>query len=94
MLESGLAAPRVCTLMLFIVTACVHLICVFRMLREVTHVVLDEVHERSIQSDFLTIVLKDILPHRLEKPSPSALSDNSGVHAFTCMYIQCVHVRI
>jgi ATP-dependent RNA helicase DHX36 len=33
-------------------------------LREVSHVVLDEVHERSIQSDFLTIILRDILPHR------------------------------
>ncbi|CAI8047009.1 ATP-dependent DNA/RNA helicase DHX36 [Geodia barretti] len=34
------------------------------LLREVSHVVLDEVHERSVQSDFLIIVLRDILPHR------------------------------
>ena len=49
-----------------------------RMLREVSHVVLDEVHERSIQSDFLTIILKDILPHRLV---------HKDMHA--CIYISC-----
>ena len=35
-----------------------------RLLREVSHIVLDEVHERSIQSDFLTIILRDVLPSR------------------------------
>ncbi|PHH91374.1 hypothetical protein CDD83_735 [Cordyceps sp. RAO-2017] len=33
-------------------------------LREVTHLVLDEVHERSIDSDFLLIVLKRLLAQR------------------------------
>lgn len=33
-------------------------------LREVTHLVLDEVHERSIDSDFLLIVLKRLLTQR------------------------------
>ena len=33
-------------------------------LREVTHLVLDEVHERSIDSDFLLIVLKRLLERR------------------------------
>lgn len=33
-------------------------------LREVTHLVLDEVHERSIDSDFLLIVLKRLLTRR------------------------------
>ncbi|KAG6039358.1 hypothetical protein E4U41_002830 [Claviceps citrina] len=33
-------------------------------LREVTHLVLDEVHERSIDSDFLLIVLKKLLVRR------------------------------
>ncbi|KFA74491.1 hypothetical protein S40288_08510 [Stachybotrys chartarum IBT 40288] len=33
-------------------------------LREVTHLVLDEVHERSIDSDFLLIVLKRLLANR------------------------------
>ncbi|KAH7324481.1 putative ATP dependent RNA helicase [Stachybotrys elegans] len=33
-------------------------------LREVTHLVLDEVHERSIDSDFLLIVLKRLLTNR------------------------------
>src|SRR5688500_17875801 len=33
-------------------------------LSEVTHLVLDEVHERSIDSDFLLIVLKGLLKRR------------------------------
>lgn len=33
-------------------------------LREVTHLVLDEVHERSIDSDFLLIVLKRLMIQR------------------------------
>jgi ATP-dependent RNA helicase DHX57 len=33
-------------------------------LQNVTHVFVDEVHERSIESDFLLMVLKDLLPKR------------------------------
>lgn len=33
-------------------------------LGEITHLVLDEVHERSIESDFLLIVLKKLLARR------------------------------
>ena len=33
-------------------------------LRDITHLVLDEVHERSIDSDFLLVVLKKLLVHR------------------------------
>lgn len=35
-------------------------------LKEATHLVLDEVHERSIDSDFLLIVLKKLLQKRKE----------------------------
>lgn len=35
-------------------------------LSEITHLVLDEVHERTIDSDFLLIVLKRLLAHRKE----------------------------
>ena len=35
-------------------------------LSEATHLVLDEVHERSIDSDFLLIVLKKLLQKRKE----------------------------
>lgn len=31
---------------------------------EVTHLIIDEVHERSIDSDFLLIILKDLIKHR------------------------------
>lgn len=31
---------------------------------EVTHIIIDEVHERSIESDFLLIILKTLLQHR------------------------------
>lgn len=33
-------------------------------LQEVTHVIIDEVHERSIDSDFLLIILKSLLARR------------------------------
>ena len=34
-------------------------------LKNITHVFVDEVHERSIESDFLLMVLKDLIPKRL-----------------------------
>ncbi|QCD85412.1 ATP-dependent RNA helicase DHX36 [Vigna unguiculata] len=35
-----------------------------RNLKGVTHVIVDEIHERGMNEDFLLIVLKEILPHR------------------------------
>ncbi|GJT89824.1 DExH-box ATP-dependent RNA helicase DExH5, mitochondrial isoform X1 [Tanacetum coccineum] len=37
-----------------------------RNLKGVTHVIMDEIHERGIDEDFLLTVLKEILPHRPE----------------------------
>ncbi|KAF5734543.1 hypothetical protein HS088_TW15G00035 [Tripterygium wilfordii] len=37
-----------------------------RNLRGVTHVIIDEIHERGMNEDFLLIVLKDLLPRRPE----------------------------
>ncbi|XP_027097273.2 DExH-box ATP-dependent RNA helicase DExH5, mitochondrial [Coffea arabica] len=37
-----------------------------RNLKGVSHVIVDEVHERGMNEDFLLIVLKDLLPHRPE----------------------------
>ncbi|KAG8639165.1 DExH-box ATP-dependent RNA helicase DExH5, mitochondrial isoform X3 [Manihot esculenta] len=37
-----------------------------RNLRGITHVIVDEIHERGMNEDFLLIVLKDLLPHRPE----------------------------
>ncbi|XP_051119224.1 DExH-box ATP-dependent RNA helicase DExH3 isoform X2 [Andrographis paniculata] len=37
-----------------------------RSLRGVTHVIVDEIHERGMNEDFLLIVLKDLLPRRPE----------------------------
>lgn len=34
------------------------------MLKRATHVIIDEIHERDLQSDFLMIILKDLLPRR------------------------------
>lgn len=36
----------------------------FRLLYRATHIILDEIHERDLLSDFLMIVLKDILKKR------------------------------
>ncbi|KAH6771511.1 RNA helicase family protein [Perilla frutescens var. hirtella] len=37
-----------------------------RSLKGVTHIIVDEIHERGINEDFLLIVLKDLLPQRPE----------------------------
>ncbi|KAK7343440.1 hypothetical protein VNO77_12188 [Canavalia gladiata] len=37
-----------------------------RKLKGVTHVIVDEIHERGMNEDFLLIILKDLLPHRPE----------------------------
>ncbi|CAL0318438.1 unnamed protein product [Lupinus luteus] len=37
-----------------------------RNLKGVTHIIVDEIHERGMNEDFLFIVLKDLLPHRPE----------------------------
>ncbi|KAG4918783.1 hypothetical protein JHK85_057064 [Glycine max] len=37
-----------------------------RKLKGVTHVIVDEIHERGMNEDFLLIILKELLPHRPE----------------------------
>ena len=37
-------------------------------LRGISHVIVDEVHERSLQSDFLLIILRDLLPNKRRIP--------------------------
>lgn len=51
-------------------------------LQEVTHVIIDEVHERSIDSDFLLIILKSLLARRkdLRVILMSATVDAEKVH--------------
>ena len=39
-------------------------LCLRSLLKDVSHVILDEVHERNIISDFLTIIMRDLLPSR------------------------------
>jgi ATP-dependent RNA helicase DHX29 len=51
---------------------------------EITHIVVDEVHERSIESDFLLIVLKTLMEHRkdLKVVLMSATVDAEKISAF------------
>ena len=42
----------------------ISLICIFSYMLNISHVILDEIHERDILSDFLMIILRDIIPHR------------------------------
>ncbi|KAG8713990.1 hypothetical protein FRC11_010257 [Ceratobasidium sp. 423] len=51
---------------------------------EITHIIIDEVHERSIESDFLLIVLKSIMKHRpdLKIVLMSATVDAEKVSAY------------
>lgn len=44
------------------------------MLEGVSHVFVDEVHERDLQTDFLLIVLKDLLPKRPDLKVRAAVS--------------------
>ncbi|XP_011655065.1 DExH-box ATP-dependent RNA helicase DExH5, mitochondrial-like [Cucumis sativus] len=39
---------------------------VVRNLKGITHVIIDKIHERGMNEDFLLIVLKDLLPRRPE----------------------------
>ena len=36
----------------------------FSLLQGTSHVILDEIHERDLNSDFLMIILRDLLPKR------------------------------
>lgn len=56
-------------------------------LQEVTHVIIDEVHERSIDSDFLLIILKSLLARRkdLRVILMSATVDAEKVHCVVFM---------
>ncbi|ESO94287.1 hypothetical protein LOTGIDRAFT_161510 [Lottia gigantea] len=62
-LEKKLPRPR--GSLLFCTTGCVlKFLESDPMLNRATHIIIDEIHERDLQSDFLMIILKDILPHR------------------------------
>ena len=37
---------------------------VFRLLSKTSHVILDEIHERDVLSDFLMIILRDLMARR------------------------------
>lgn len=61
-------------------------------LADATHLIIDEVHERSIDSDFLLIVLKEILEVRKDLKFVRALP--SYLRLLTVLHVQGhSHVR-
>jgi HrpA-like RNA helicase len=42
-------------------------------LKDITHIIVDEVHERSVDSDFLLIILKDLLATRYVSAAPARM---------------------
>ena len=59
----------------------------------VTHVIVDEVHERSEESDFLLLILRDLLPLR---PDLKVLLMSATVDAklFSDYFLKCKCIEI
>lgn len=54
-------------------------------LSEVSHVIMDEVHERNITSDFLTIIMRDLLPKRYDLRVYGSNSPMLPMHRTACL---------
>ncbi|KAK3238959.1 hypothetical protein CYMTET_51072, partial [Cymbomonas tetramitiformis] len=63
------------------------------LLKGVSHVVLDEAHERDLQQDFLLVLLKDMLPQRKDL-RVVIMSATLNPHLFCNFFHQCPHVPI
>ena len=67
-----------------------------------THIIIDEVHEREMYSDFLLNVMRDILPLRpylrlvlmTADPEPTELQVCVGVCVCLCALCVCVFVYV
>jgi ATP-dependent RNA helicase DHX29 len=57
-------------------------------LGDVTHIIIDEVHERSIDSDFLLIVLREILEVRKDLKYALSLSLKLSILNSPCFFFQ------
>lgn len=61
----------------------------------VSHIVVDEVHERSLDSDFLLVLLKEVLPKRpqLKVVLMSATLDAGAFTALPFLLVCCLSGR-
>uniref|UniRef100_A0A8D0CDV3 ATP-dependent RNA helicase DHX29 n=1 Tax=Scleropages formosus TaxID=113540 RepID=A0A8D0CDV3_SCLFO len=64
-----------------------------RLLSSLTHVIVDEVHERSVQSDFLLIILRDLL-HKRSDLRLVLMSATVDCEKFAGYFDRCPVVRI
>uniref|UniRef100_A0A8C5M5E8 ATP-dependent RNA helicase DHX29 n=1 Tax=Leptobrachium leishanense TaxID=445787 RepID=A0A8C5M5E8_9ANUR len=63
------------------------------LLKNVTHVIVDEVHERTVQSDFLLIILKEIL-HKRSDLHLVLMSATVDAEKFSKYFTHCPIIRI
>ncbi|XP_053557253.1 ATP-dependent RNA helicase DHX29 [Bombina bombina] len=63
------------------------------LLRKITHVIVDEVHERTVQSDFLLIILKEILRKRADLHLV-LMSATVDCEKFSSYFTHCPIIRI
>lgn len=63
------------------------------LLTNVSHVIVDEVHERSVQSDFLLIILKEILQKRSDLHL-ILMSATVDCEKFSTYFTHCPILRI
>ncbi|KAI0233182.1 ATP-dependent RNA helicase DHX29 [Lamellibrachia satsuma] len=64
------------------------------LLKDVTHVIVDEVHERSVQSDFLLVILRKLLQEGRRDLKVILMSATLDADKFSSYFHHCPVVNI